>query len=36
MAVMLMTDLVMDAIDVDWAAHLPLMLHVIFLGKEIT
>ncbi|XP_064619246.1 protein furry-like isoform X4 [Lineus longissimus] len=34
MAVMLMTDLVMDAIDIDWAAHLPLMLHVIFLGLD--
>ena len=30
---MLLTDLIVDGIDIDWSAHLPHMLHVIFLGK---
>ncbi|CAH1777850.1 unnamed protein product [Owenia fusiformis] len=34
LAVMLLTDLVVDGLDVDWTAHLPLMLHVIFLGMD--
>ena len=29
---MLMTDLIVDGIDIDWSAHLPHLLHVIFLG----
>ncbi len=33
LAVMLLTDLIVDGIDIDWSAHLPHMLHVIFLGK---
>ena len=34
-AIMFMSDLVLDGLEIDWSAHLPLMLHVIFLGKEI-
>ncbi len=33
LAVMLLADLVMDCMDIDWVVHLPIMLHVIFLGK---
>lgn len=35
-AVMFLSDLVLDGLEIDWSAHLPLMLHVIFLGKYIT
>ena len=35
LAVMLMTDLIVDGIDIDWSAHLPHLLHVIFLGKKV-
>jgi len=39
LALILMTDLVVDGLDldchsVDWAVHLPLMLHIIFLGLD--
>lgn len=30
---MFLSDLVLDGLEIDWSAHLPLMLHVIFLGK---
>ena len=31
-AIMFMSDLVLDGLEIDWSAHLPHMLHVIFLG----
>ena len=34
MAVMFLTDLVLDGLEIDWSAHLPLMLHLIFLGLD--
>jgi hypothetical protein len=39
LAVILLTDLVVDGLDldchsVDWSAHVPLMLHIIFLGLD--
>jgi hypothetical protein len=33
-AVMFLSDLVLDGLEIDWSAHLPLMLHVIFLGRS--
>ncbi|KAI5700687.1 hypothetical protein M8J75_002010 [Diaphorina citri] len=33
-AVMLLTDLVVDYIEMDWSIHLPLMLHILFLGLD--
>nr|AOV18883.1 furry [Lymnaea stagnalis] len=33
-AVMFLCDLVLDGMEVDWSPHLPLMLHVIFLGLD--
>ncbi|XP_025086109.1 protein furry homolog isoform X4 [Pomacea canaliculata] len=33
-AVMLLSDLVLDGLEVDWSPHLPLMLHIIFLGLD--
>ncbi|XP_053400043.1 protein furry-like isoform X2 [Mercenaria mercenaria] len=33
-AIMVMSDLVLDGLEIDWSAHLPLMLHVIFLGLD--
>ncbi|KAK7496521.1 hypothetical protein BaRGS_00012173, partial [Batillaria attramentaria] len=33
-AVMFLSDLVLDGLEVDWSPHLPLMLHVIFLGLD--
>ncbi|CAD6239851.1 GSCOCG00002390001-RA-CDS [Cotesia congregata] len=33
-AVMLLTDIVVDGIQLDWAIHVPLMLHIIFLGLD--
>ena len=33
LAVMLVTDFVVDCVEVDWTVHLPLMLHIIFLGR---
>lgn len=32
-ALMLLAELVLDQASVDWEKHLPLMLHVIFLGE---
>ncbi len=39
LAVVLLTDLVVDGLDldchsVDWSVHVPLMLHIIFLGLD--
>lgn len=31
---MLLTDVVIDSIEVDWSVHLPLMLHMLFLGLD--
>ena len=33
-ALMLLTELVVDRVDISWAAHLPLLLHVLFLGLD--
>ncbi|XP_073975779.1 microtubule binding protein furry isoform X3 [Rhodnius prolixus] len=33
-AVMLLTDVVVDVADVEWSIHLPLMLHILFLGLD--
>ncbi|XP_078324714.1 protein furry-like isoform X4 [Crassostrea virginica] len=35
-AVMFLSDLVLDGLEIDWSAHLPLMLHIIFLGLDHT
>ncbi|KAL1517075.1 hypothetical protein ABEB36_000886 [Hypothenemus hampei] len=34
--VMLLCDVVVDGIELDWAIHVPLMLHIIFLGLDHT
>lgn len=35
LAVMLLTDVVVDGVDgVDWSVHVPLMLHMLFLGLD--
>ncbi|XP_070197468.1 protein furry-like isoform X3 [Littorina saxatilis] len=34
MAVMFLSDLVLDGLLIDWSPHLPLMLHIIFLGLD--
>uniref|UniRef100_T1J0K0 DAD domain-containing protein n=1 Tax=Strigamia maritima TaxID=126957 RepID=T1J0K0_STRMM len=36
LAVMLLTDFVLDGVDIDWSIHIPLMLHIIFLGLDHT
>uniref|UniRef100_A0A1B6DZ54 Protein furry n=1 Tax=Clastoptera arizonana TaxID=38151 RepID=A0A1B6DZ54_9HEMI len=33
-AVMLLTDVVVDIADLDWSIHVPLMLHILFLGMD--
>ncbi|XP_063986587.1 protein furry isoform X3 [Diachasmimorpha longicaudata] len=33
-AVMLLTDIVVDGIQIDWSIHVPLMLHIVFLGLD--
>ncbi|CAH0386341.1 unnamed protein product [Bemisia tabaci] len=33
-AVMLLTDVVVDCLDLDWSIHIPLMLHILFLGLD--
>ncbi|XP_046667613.1 protein furry isoform X2 [Homalodisca vitripennis] len=33
-AVMLLTDVVVDVVDLDWSIHVPLMLHILFLGLD--
>lgn len=36
-AVMLLTDIVIDGIpEVDWTLHVPIMLHILFLGLDHT
>ena len=34
LAVMLLTNLIVDCVDIDWTVHLPLMLHIVFLGES--
>ncbi|GAB6027284.1 hypothetical protein CHUAL_001566 [Chamberlinius hualienensis] len=34
LAVMFLTDVVVDGLDIDWSVHVPLMLHIIFLGLD--
>ncbi|KAJ8924572.1 hypothetical protein NQ315_000721 [Exocentrus adspersus] len=34
--VMLLCDIVVDGIDIDWTVHVPLMLHILFLGLDHT
>ena len=36
LALMFVTDLVIDGIAIDWTPHIPLMLHIIFLGLDHT
>ncbi|XP_067137576.1 protein furry [Centruroides vittatus] len=36
LAVMLLADVVLDGINIDWSPHVPLMLHIIFLGLDHT
>lgn len=31
---MLLTDVVVDVVDLDWPIHVPLMLHILFLGLD--
>lgn len=31
---MLLTDVVVDGVQLDWAIHVPLMLHIVFLGLD--
>lgn len=33
LAVMLLTDLVVDSVPIDWSVHLPIILHIIFIGE---
>ncbi|KAK9752212.1 Cell morphogenesis central region [Popillia japonica] len=35
-AVMLLCDVVVDGIELDWTIHVPLMLHILFLGMDHT
>lgn len=35
-AVMLLCDVVLDGVELDWSIHVPLMLHIIFLGLDHT
>lgn len=35
-AVMLLTDVVVDGVELDWSMHVPLMLHIVFLGMDHT
>ena len=34
LALILLTDIVLDGIQVDWTPHIPLMIHIIFLGLD--
>lgn len=36
LAIMLLTDVVVDGLEIDWSIHIPLMLHIIFLGLDHT
>ena len=31
---MLLADVVVDGVDLDWSIHVPLMLHILFLGLD--
>lgn len=33
---MLLTDVIVDGVDMDWSIHVPLMLHIVFLGMDHT
>lgn len=33
-AVMLLCDVVLDGLELDWSIHVPLMLHIVFLGMD--
>lgn len=33
---MLLCDIVVDGIELDWSIHIPLMLHILFLGLDHT
>lgn len=35
-AVMLLCDVVVDGVELDWTVHVPLMLHILFLGLDHT
>ncbi|GBP07313.1 Protein furry [Eumeta japonica] len=35
-AVMLLCDVVLDGVELDWSIHVPLMLHIVFLGIDHT
>ncbi|XP_045531819.1 protein furry isoform X2 [Pieris brassicae] len=35
-AVMLLCDVVLDGVELDWSIHVPLMLHIVFLGMDHT
>ncbi|XP_059059814.1 protein furry [Achroia grisella] len=35
-AVMLLCDVVLDGVEIDWSIHVPLMLHIVFLGMDHT
>ncbi|XP_071055767.1 protein furry isoform X2 [Onthophagus taurus] len=35
-AVMLLCDVVVDGVELDWTVHVPLMLHILFLGMDHT
>lgn len=35
-AVMLLCDVVVDGVELDWTIHVPLMLHILFLGLDHT
>lgn len=34
LGVMFLSDLVLDGLDIDWTPHLPLILHIVFLGLD--
>lgn len=35
-AVMLLCDVVLDGVKIDWSIHVPFMLHIVFLGLDHT
>lgn len=35
-AVMLLCDVVLDGVELDWSIHVPLMLHIVFLAMDHT
>lgn len=36
LGILLVTDLVLADVDIEWTIHLPLMLHVAVLGKKVS